>query len=322
MHMTILQINMRKDHKFLASGALFGFCMARVLTCTMRLVWSTHQTNESVAIAASIFVNAGVIIIIIINLLFAQRILRASHPKFGWARTVHWLFIAYYVVIIGLLIALITAIVQQSYTLDANTHRIDRDILLVGGTNSVFAAFLPIPLLLIGVVLPKLRTSSSNPRRVDKFGTGRFRTKIWILLFSTLLITLGAGFRAGTNYAPRPVDNPAWYHSRACFYCFNFLCEIVVLYMYAFLRVDRRFHVPNGASGRHNYGPAKGEQVTRVTSEEEFLDDFRPVEEGGLSMDEERANTVIPGSARDSESSTREKKAVVELENSQNGQNC
>jgi hypothetical protein len=293
-HMTILQQNRKKGHKFLASGALFGFCMARITTTTMRLVWSTHQDNVSVAIAANIFVNAGVIIIIIINILFAQRILRASHPKLGWHRLVHYLFLAYYAVIILLLIALITSIVQQSYTLDANTHRIDRDIQLVGGTNSAFAAFLPIPLLIIGVVLPKMRSASNSPRSVDKFGSGRFRTKIWILLLSTLLIFLGAGFRLGANFAPRPASDPAWYHSRACFYCFNFTVEIIVIYMYVFLRVDRRFYVPDGASGRRNYSPAEGKTETRIVSEEEFLDDFRPMEE---MKDEENGNATVNGAA-------------------------
>jgi Protein of unknown function (DUF3112) len=313
MHMTILQLNLKKGHKFLASGALFGFCMARITTVTMRLVWSTHQDNVSVAIAANIFVNAGVIIIIIINILFAQRILRASHPKLGWHRVVHYLFMAYYIVIMLLLIALITSIVQQSYTLDPNIHRIDRDIQLVGGTNSAFAAFLPIPLLIIGVVLPKMRSSPSSPRSVDKFGSGRFRTKIRILLLSTLLIFLGAGFRVGANFAPRPASDPAWYHSRACFYCFNFTVEIIVIYMYAFLRVDRRFHVPDGASGRRNYGPAEGKAETRIVSEEEFLDDFRPMEE---SKDAENGSaTAGNGGAGATNSANWEKRAEAELKN-------
>lgn len=308
-HMAILQINLKKGHKFLASGALFGFCMARITTCTMRLVWATHQDNVSVAIAANIFVNAGVIIIIIINILFAQRILRASHPKLGWHRLVHYLFIAYYTVIILLLVALITSIVQQSYTLDPNSHRIDRDIQLVGGTNSAFAAFLPIPLLILGVVLPKMRASSS-PRSVEKFGSGRFRTKIQILLLSTLLIFLGAGFRIGANFAPRPNTNPAWYHSRACFYCFNFGVEIIVIYMYAFLRVDHRFHVPDGSSGRRNYGPAEEKAETRIVSEEEFLDDFRPMEE---NKDVENGNATASSAAANS--GNWEKRAEAELKN-------
>jgi hypothetical protein len=271
-NMTILQLNRRRGHKFLASGALFGFCMARIVTCTMRLVWATHPTSVQIAIAANVFVNAGVIIIIIINLIFAQRILRASRPKVGWHRATHWLFLAYYGSIILMLAALITSIVQQSYTLDGNIRRIDRDIQLVGATYNTVAAFLPIPLLIIGVVLPKL---SSAPRHVDKFGQGRFRTKIRIVLFGCLLITLGAAFRAGIAYVPRPVNDPAWYHSKACFYCFNFLLEIIVIFTYGAVRVDKRFHIPNGASGPGQYSSEKGTE-RRVVSEEEFLDDFRP----------------------------------------------
>jgi hypothetical protein len=306
--MAILQLNRRKGHKFLASGALFGFCMARITTCTMRLVWSTHQDSVPIAIAANIFVNAGVIIIIIINLLFAQRVLRASHPKIGWHRAVHYLFLAYYVTIILLLAALITAIVQQSYTLDGNIHRIDRDIQLVGGTYNAFAAFLPIPLLIIAVVLPRLKDAH---RHHEKFGSGRFRTKIQILLASTLLITLGAGFRIGANYAPRPRNDPAWYHSKACFYCFNFVVEIIVIYMYIFVRVDRRFHVPDGASGRHHYGPAEGKVERRIETDDEFLDDFRPMEE---TKGEENGRASVNGNAVGN-SEAWEKRAEAELEN-------
>lgn len=306
--MAILQMNLKRGHKFLASGALFGFCMARIVTCTMRLVWSTHQDSVPIAIAANVFVNAGVVIIIIINLLFVQRILRASHPKLGWSKLVHYLFLAYYITISLILAALITAIVQQSYTLDGNIHRIDHDIQLVGGTYNALAAFMPIPLLILGVVLPRLKDASYHH---EKFGTGRFRTKILILLASTLLITLGAGFRVGINYAPRPINNPAWYHSKACFYCFNFLVEIIVIYGYIFVRVDRRFHVPDGASGRHHYGPAEGKVERRIETEDEFLDDFRPLEEG---EDVEIGLAAADGNEAGN-SEAWEKRAETELEN-------
>ena len=311
-HMTILQINQRKGHKFLASGALFGFCMARITTCIMRLVWATHVTSVPIAIAANVFVNAGVVIIIIINLIFAQRILRASHPKVGWSRFVHYAFLAYYLSIIRMLAALITSIVQQSYTLDGNIRRIDRDIQLVGATYNTVAAFLPILLLIIGVVLPKLQQSGgwSASRKIDKFGTGRFRSKIRILLLSTLLITLGAAFRCGIAYVPRPADDPAWYHSKACFYCFNFVVEVVVIFMYAVVRVDRRFHIPNGAKGEGSYSGdkvlSKKTLSDRVEGDEEFLDDFRPAD-----------GKTESGGAEDMEASAVEweKKTEIELQN-------
>lgn len=229
------------------SGLIFSFCMARITACTMRLVWASHPTDVSVAIAANIFVQAGVIILFIINLVFAQRVIRATYPHWAWKKWFSVIFKVYYATIVIALIALITATVQSSYTLSINTHRIDRDIQLFGGTYFAVSAFLPLPILLIKLfVAPK--------GRVEKFGEGRFRTKIWILLFASSILTIGAIFRTATNYlAPRPRLNPAWYHSKACFYTFNFTIEIIVVALYAAVRVDKRFFIPNGSSGPGDY---------------------------------------------------------------------
>lgn len=246
-HMTILQLNLRLGRKFLMSSLIFGFCVARITACTMRLVWASHPTDVSVAIAANIFVQAGVIILFIINLLFSQRVIRASYPHWAWKKWFSIIFKVYYATIIIALIALITATVQSSYTLSINTHRIDRDIQLFGATYFAVSAFMPLPILLIKLfIAPK--------SRVEKFGEGRFRTKIWILVFASSILTIGAIFRITTNYlTPRPRLNPAWYHSKACFYAFNFTIEIIVVALYAAVRVDKRFFIPNGSSGPGDY---------------------------------------------------------------------
>merc|ERR1712093_697827 len=69
-HMTILIVNLKRGHKFIISGLLFGFCMARITTCTMRLVFASYARNVHIAIAAQIFVAAGVLLLFIINLIF------------------------------------------------------------------------------------------------------------------------------------------------------------------------------------------------------------------------------------------------------------
>lgn len=106
---------------------------------------------------------------------------------------------------------------------------------------------------------------------LEKFGHGRFRTKIIILVFSSVLLSLGAFFRAGINFVPRPINNPAWYHSKACFYIFNFTIEWIVVALYAALRVDKRFIIPNGAHGPGAYSG----KVTDETEEETRPDAFR-----------------------------------------------
>lgn len=289
-HMTILQLNLRRSHKFIASGALFGFCMTRVLACIMRLVWSTHHDSVRIALVANIFVNAGVIIVVIVNILFAQRILRAMHPNLGWHRSVHFIFLAYFASIPLMLVALIFSIVQQLYTLDPNILRIDHDIQLVGSTYFAVAAFLPIPILLTSALTR--RTSSKPHKPVEKFGSGRFRTKLIILLTAATLISLGASFRAGTAYVPRPATNPAWYHSKACFYCFNFMVEIIVIFLYAIMRVDLRFHVRNGSKKAGDY-TGREDSGIRLETEEEFERDFSPDSEAEKVRGEQRKETDL-----------------------------
>lgn len=280
--MTIFQLNKKRGHKFIMSGLMFGFCMARITTCILRIVWATRPTNIRIAIAAQVFVAAGTVLLFIINLIFAQRIVRSAHPHVGWHRAFSAAFKAVYAIIVISLIMLITCTVQSFFTLNANTRRIDRDVQLYGQVFYAFVAFLPILLVLGGLVIPR-RT------RLDKFGSGRFRTKIAVLLLAAVLLCLGASFRAGTNIKTlRPRESPAWYHSKACFYIFNFTLELIVIVMYAALRVDRRFHVPNGshAPGDYSSGARKqGEMekdsssgIQRVFTEEETFDDVRQPE--------------------------------------------
>ncbi|KAI6712063.1 hypothetical protein JHW43_005420 [Diplocarpon mali] len=296
-HMTILQVNMRRGHKFIMSGLLFGFCMARITTCTMRLVWTSYITDVSIAIAAQIFVAAGVLLLFIINLIFTQRVLRASHSDWAWTKAFSLAFNIYYGSIVLMLIALIFCTVQSFYTLDTDIRRIDRDVQLVGSTYFAVAAFLPMPLLASNFLLPKPK---STPR-VEKFGVGRFRTKIWILLFSSFILTFGAAFRAGIAYVPRPRNNPAWYHSKACFYVVNFTIEIVVVALYAGIRVDKRFHVPNSSHGPGDYvgrkrGEGKSVMVGREGEEQGFLARINTEEQmfqGGTEANESAGAGVV-----------------------------
>ncbi|KPI39174.1 uncharacterized protein AB675_4546 [Cyphellophora attinorum] len=221
-HMTIFQINRRRGHKFIMSALTFGFCMARILASTLRIVWACYPNDVSIAIAAQIFVAAGVLILFLINLIFAQRMLRAAHPHFGWHKALSRCFLVLYVLIGAMLCMVITATVQSFYTLNPHTLHIDKILQQTAGVYLMVVAFLPIPMVIIGLVVPR-------KTRLEKFGTGRWRTKIAILLTSSTLLTLGAAFRAGTNFKdPRPINDPAWYQSKACFYLFDFTVEVLV----------------------------------------------------------------------------------------------
>ena len=307
-HMTIFQVNRRRGHKFLISGMMFGFCMARISTMVLRITWANYPYNIRLAMAANIFVAAGVVLLFLINLLFAQRIIRACHPNAGWHPFFHWAFISQYVIIVISLVAIITAVIQSFYTLNANTKRIDRDIQLYGATYYTVISFLPIPLVIGGLIIPR-------KTRVEKFGSGRFRNKVAILLVAATLLCAGAAFRVAVNFAggTRPRTDPAPYQSKACFYIFNFTVEILVIYLYVLVRVDKRFHVPDHSHGPGDYSRTpedlkagteqemerESSRGVHIASEEEVFDDKKPEDlarsdsQGERVVDEEKA---IPAS--------------------------
>lgn len=171
---------------------------------------------------------------------------------------------------------LITCVVDSFYTLNKNSRRIDRDVQLYGQTYYAVVSFLPIPLVVFGLIIPR-------KTRVEKFGSGRFRSKIHILIWASFLLCLGAAFRCGTNYKnARPRNDPAWYQSKACFYIFNFAVEVIVIFLYVVVRVDKRFWVPNGSKTAGDYSRKEveaektGDDNFGIMPEEEVFDDETP----------------------------------------------
>lgn len=133
-NMTIFQINRKRDHKFIFSALLFGFCMSRLVTLSLRIAWAYHLRNVSLGIAATIFVQVGVLLLFVVNLIFAQRIVRSYHPKFGWSKALGLLFAFLYFCVGAMLIMVIVAGVYTFFTLDVAVRQRLRDIILVAGT--------------------------------------------------------------------------------------------------------------------------------------------------------------------------------------------
>jgi hypothetical protein len=221
-----------------------------------------YSHNVRLAIAAQIFTAAGVVAVLIINLLWTQRLVRSLHPRFGWHRTPSLIFKVLWPTI-GLTLAVtITAIVQSFYTLRPRTHFIDRALQLYGTTFLAVIAFLPLPILIIAFAVPQ-------QQRRDAFGVGALRTNVAILLMGTVLVCLGASYRAGTMWltpVPKREPLPDYYH-KAAFYTVNFGVEIFTVYLYAIARVDRRFHIPDGARGPGSYSQSHTSREHKETKE-------------------------------------------------------
>ncbi|KIW43561.1 uncharacterized protein PV06_04652 [Exophiala oligosperma] len=246
-NMMIFRKNKAQGRLFMPSFFLYVFCMARTLSCALRISWAFYPTNASLSIAAFIFVSAGVLIIFVVNLIFAQRIVRAIQPRIGWSPAFKISFVIIYGLTVLLLIATVICIVHSHYTLNPDDLRIDLHIEQAAITYFLCLAFLPLLLVYVAQVLPRTR-------RPEKFGTGSWRSKVRILTLGAALCTFGAGFRTGSNFMnPRRADDPAWYHSKVCFYLFNFTIEVLVVYLYLITRVDKRFYIPNGCKTDGDY---------------------------------------------------------------------
>lgn len=133
-NMVIFQINRKRGHKFIFSVLLFGFCMARITTLSLRIAWAVHPLDVNLAIAAGIFVQAGVLLLFIVNLIFAQRIVRSYHPRLGWSKGLGLVFKFLYLCVAAMLIMVITATVYTFFTLDVAARQKCRKIQLFAGT--------------------------------------------------------------------------------------------------------------------------------------------------------------------------------------------
>merc|ERR1711981_830707 len=153
----------------------------------MRISSTALPTDVPLTIAAQIFAAAGVVIIFIVNLVFAQRLLRSAHPRLGWHNISSWIFKFLYALIIVNIVMVITVVVQSYYTLDPEIHRIDRAIMLYGLTCFAVISFLPLPIIIVATTLPR-----KDGRELDRFGHGSWRYKTSMLTVGTILICFGA----------------------------------------------------------------------------------------------------------------------------------
>jgi hypothetical protein len=228
--------------------------MTRIIATSLRIAWSQHPRNISLGMAAGIFVYAGIPILFIANLFFAERIVRAQHPHFGWSRLFSAMVPASIIITIPTILVLISAVIVQFYTYLPGPQQAVRDMQLYG--QSFFAILATLPLFIVGIssaarALPNIKMT----RTMDKFGSGSMRAKIALSIVSAIILSIGAWYRAGTAYLqPTPQNAPSPdYFSKASFYIFNFTLEIIVVYSWLLLRIDTRFFVPDGAKGPFSY---------------------------------------------------------------------
>ncbi|KAK1968132.1 hypothetical protein LY78DRAFT_668553 [Colletotrichum sublineola] len=254
----ILIRNLGRKHKFLFSSVLVGFCVTRIIALSLRIAWATQPWNVRLNIAGTIFASAGVVLLYAINLIFAHRLLCGLHPNIGWIPAVgYFLYFCYFLLIVCLICA-ISAFIASFYTLVPDNLHDCHLVQLFASTVFAIIAFLPIPIVLFAAFYPGLRCP-------EPFGYGSLTTKIILVLAAATFLTIGAIYSCAANYAVRPIWFPGWWDYKVCYYIFLYTLELLVVLLYALLRFDLRFHIPDGAckagdfiKGQHAYKRVSG----------------------------------------------------------------
>lgn len=237
----------------------------------MRIAWAASTSTSTsapaspgggharVALAAGVLASAGVVLPVVANVLLATRLLpllprrrrRRRRSRRGGAGK--RLVLAS---LVAVLVMIVVCSVHGALTPDEDARAKGRTVLRFAGVYLAVVAALPGLLLLLLLLMAMVAVAVAGPGKYpgEKMVEDRLSASasLWVrvglVVFTSALLAVGAGFRAGVNFAVRPVDQPAWYHSRAAFYCFTFGIELLVVYTYAVARFDRLFSVQESGS--------------------------------------------------------------------------
>lgn len=185
-------------------------------------------------------------VIFAVNIFLAQRIVRSMHPNFGWSIPFGLGSTILACSVPPVIILNITSISLLFYSTD-NPDRSDvaEALLKFGSSWNLWLVSFPFLVIFISCSIP-------GPRP-EKFGSGSLRIKTSLVMFATALLATGATVRTYATFNPRPQNSFDVLYGKPVFYVTQFTFEVIVVSLYAALRFDLLFHVPNGSSGPGDY---------------------------------------------------------------------
>jgi hypothetical protein len=242
---------------FIPQAMVMGFCFSRVVTMSLRLAWSNNVTNKNVAIAATVFLNAGVLLIVlsplepsltfkyVVNLIFVHRYIlqlfrsiptRGGHPFNFAAHT-------YMLSAVPVLVLLIVPAVQSFLTSSPSQISTDRTILRFA--QCYLMVFVAVQFLAT-IVAWLIHFFSSKKTSGISAKEATVRAAI-ILSVGALLIWIQAVKLCQTFYTvgPQTAQSPPWFLRRPALYSGLFLPELLCIIIYAVSGIRLRFLKPN-----------------------------------------------------------------------------
>ncbi|KAK9358339.1 hypothetical protein V1504DRAFT_461498 [Lipomyces starkeyi] len=284
-NMTIFRRNRARGHKFIPSGAMFGLCMARIVTFSMRVAYTTHLSNVNISIASSIFIAAGVVILFVLNILFSQRVFTAQHPSRAYVGSLFFnIMKIYYFSIIAFLIVLIISTGVYYHT-NATVMKGIAQFRKVAMVYFTIAAFLPTLIVTAAYAIPRSKQDrtwpvhyahwigkysgvySPDPRNMpsasefySEIHEGDTRTPVHVIppsdrgarevslvliIVPSVLLTFATAVRTVSTFKSAVEIFKPWYDYRVTMYLCIALVELSVEITWIVGRVDLRFYIPD-----------------------------------------------------------------------------
>ncbi|KZO90301.1 hypothetical protein CALVIDRAFT_542783 [Calocera viscosa TUFC12733] len=244
-NMAIFLYNLRRlKRRFRPSVFMFGFCMARLVTWSVRIAWACDPTNTTLAIVSNVFIAAGVILLWIVNRIFATRLLGEYHPRIYTKQPYSFIILRLpYVLVLCCLPMLITAVVQEFSNPGPRILAIDSIILKVALAIFLGFAASPFFVLICTYLVPQERDKDEIRAMQQRFGTGTTLTKVTVITVATALLITELSIRVATILQVYPMTAAPWYYSKATFYVVVPVFELIVLVMFVVVRVDKLFYL-------------------------------------------------------------------------------
>ncbi|KAK1976202.1 hypothetical protein LZ30DRAFT_603960 [Colletotrichum cereale] len=266
----------------------------------MRIIWAFEKARVVILIAL-IVQFGGAVVVMVVNIFFAQRILRSIHPHFGWHPAVR-VFALFFLFSVPAVVLLNSTSIGVSFYHLEDQERVDTalNLLKAGVAWIMFLAVLPVVVVALASTIP-------GPRP-ERFGQGDTHQKIAVLLIGATFLMAGQAVRLAATVLGDPPESTNVIYSKELFYTSGFMLEIFVVVFYAVIRVDLLFHVPNGSCQPGDYSrkpkPGENDYEAALLTKEEIEDElaglgqpYEIVDSSGLGRDGS-GRTIVAFSTR------------------------
>jgi hypothetical protein len=234
----------KSKRTFVPQAMIMGFCIARVISMSLRIAWTVDVTSKNIAIASNIFLNAGVLLLYIVNMLLAHRFILTIFPQLPRKKSAPFNLVTFVYVgsAIPLLILVVVPGVQLFLTSKPSTIHTDRDILRFAQCYlTVFVSMTVIATIASWTIY------FTASKKASGLHAGHVTLRAGILFGAgSLLVWIQAVKILQTFYTatPETAASPPWFLRRPILYSGFFLPELLVVIIYAVASIRLRFQMP------------------------------------------------------------------------------